>query len=162
MARKQQDKIGTEMPYTSRHFYRACLKLFGDDGFFKFFKVGVREAYRWGANPRHCEDIRRNPLEMLEAAVEELDILGEDEIALTPARVLAAKVRHRVVPCECSPDGENMHHEMFQGNQAVSAFYRAIDGGVGHLESRPMLDRAIKELEDVWDRRRREESGEAL
>ena len=160
MARIKQDKNGTDMPYTSRHFYRGCLKLFGDDGFFKFFKVGVREAYRWGANPRHCDDIRRNPLEMLEAAVEELDILGEEELALTPARTLAAKVRHRVVPCESSPDGENMYHEMFQGRQAVSAFYQAIDDGAGHLKTRPLLDAAIKELEDVWSRRRAEETSE--
>ncbi len=73
-----------------------------------------------------------------------------------PLQFQASHLVCRLVPIVGKPDGRNMDDECLQILPAVSRFIEAARNG-GDFESlSPLLEDAIKELQDVWIRRREE------
>lgn len=76
--------------------------------------------------------------------------------AKEPIQFQASHFACRLVPVVGRPDGRNMDDECLQILPAVSRFIEAARNG-GDFESlSPLLEEAIKELQDVWIRRREE------
>lgn len=73
---------------------------------------------------------------------------------LKPLALIAAKVGCRLVPVHGGPDGEDMRHECLQGYAAVSDLIKAAERGASHGEIAGLLERAVKELEDLFVRAR--------
>jgi hypothetical protein len=86
----------------------------------------------------------------LEDAAEIARAIGDESLA----RHFAAHVCGRTLmdPATGQPDGRDMDHECLQGFQAVAEFVKAAEGGARRAELSPLLEHAIKELQDVFTR----------
>jgi hypothetical protein len=86
----------------------------------------------------------------LEDAAEIARIIGDS----TLARHFAALVCGRTLmdPATGTPDGRDMDHECLQGFQATAKYVEAAQAGARKWELSPLLEHAIKELQDVFAR----------
>lgn len=71
---------------------------------------------------------------------------------IQPLQHLAARCGCRVVCIDAQPDGRDMQDELVQALDAVSEYMQAVNAGEGYVGIGPKLERAIKELEDIFAR----------
>lgn len=77
--------------------------------------------------------------------------------SISLVEAMAADFNCRVECMDAKPDGEDMRHEQLQAYEAVGLFIQAVDKGFSSKELYPLLERAVKELQDVWTRLRDDE-----
>jgi hypothetical protein len=73
-----------------------------------------------------------------------------------PLAFMASYFGMILLPVAHAPDGHDMDEECLQGFQAVARFIEEAKGGADFEGLHAYLAEAIKELEDVWVRRRDE------
>lgn len=89
-------------------------------------------------------------------AVAELIPFMRETASLSPLEFIASVMGYRLTSLIDEPDGLDMNHECLQGYEAVATLLTAASNGAHYTELATLLEKAIKELEDVFSRRRRE------
>jgi len=144
-----------ETPLRSWQWFNACLKIFGKDRFYSIFRVNLREAQRWAADPGHCADVRNNPLDQIHAAMRELSILGRDDIAEAAPAMLARTIRKRLQSIEQIEDDTRPLPQRYADAMAACAEYiRLLASGLRYEELHPYLEEATQALESLYVERR--------
>lgn len=143
----------------SWQFFAACLKVLGKTKFYNVFRVNEREAQRWGANPDHCGDIRKNPLDQLHSAMRELAILGRDDIAEAAPAMLARALGKRLVDIDPPEESDPRPlPQRFADAMALCAEYLRKASEEGRYEElSPYLEAAETALESIFRERRKQQ-----
>lgn len=74
-----------------------------------------------------------------------------------PVSYLAAGLGYRLELVTASPDGRSLDHEQTQATIALAEFFKAQQAGCPVEQTRPLLQKAIKEAEDCLARQIDEE-----
>ena len=81
---------------------------------------------------------------------------------ISPLILFLEQAGYRVTKSDAEPDGEDMREEVIQAYQAVGDFLKRADKGEIHTDLLPFLEKALKELEDVFKRLREEQTPRRL
>lgn len=141
-------------PLRSWQWFNACLKIFGKDRFYSIFRVSLREAQRWAADPAHCADVRNNPLDQIHAAMRELSILGRDDIAEAAPAMLARALGKRLQDMEPSFEDLPLPQRYANAMAACAEYIQRVAAGARYEELHPDLEAATSALEQLWMERR--------
>ena len=82
--------------------------------------------------------------------------------SVAPLRFIAQALGFGLVPLNGAPGGENMHHEVLQGMLAVGFFAEQAEAGAHYTALSEPLEKAKKELDDVFIRARNRDTGGVL
>jgi len=143
-----------ETPLRSWQWFNACLKIFGKDRFYSIFRVNLREAQRWAADPGHCADVRNNPLDQIHAAMRELSILGREDIAEAAPAMLARAIRKRLQDIAPVEDDRPLPQRFANAMAACADYIQAVASGLRYEELHPLLEEAVSSLESLYVERR--------
>ena len=141
----------TELPLKSWQFFHACRVILGPEVVGRICGRCKRQAYRWAADPRYCDNVERNPIDWLGDLFEMLIEIGRRDIVLAGLRTLAEKANTEVKDLEpCCPDKETIAEECLDDYPAVSAFHTAIREGQDTKEVQRRKEAAIREIEETF------------
>ncbi len=73
-------------PLKTWQFFHACRKTLGDTFLQKLYNRGLRQIYRWAADPDFTDTNERNPLDRFRILLERLCEIGREDIALWDTR----------------------------------------------------------------------------
>jgi len=122
----------------SYQFFSAALRLLGEDLLRTIWGRSTTQVYRWGADPARCDDVNRNPIDLLSLTLERMQELGRDDIVEGALRVLITPLGYDVRPKEIFSD-KGATGETFDVNIAL--------GKVSEMLSECLADRRIDEDE---------------
>lgn len=91
--------------FTRTHqIFSASAKVLGKTYLHKLWNRSEREIYRWGADPDHCQDTAKNPLDLLRIQLERLQEVRRDDIVQAAATILFAPLGYSVQPTDIHSD----------------------------------------------------------
>ena len=146
----------------SWQWFNACLKILGKDRFYAIFRVSLREAQRWSANPAHCAAVRNNPIDQIHAAMRELTILGQEDIAEAAPAMLARALGKRLQDIAPVEDDRPLPQRFANAMAACADYIQAVASGLRYEELHPLLEEAVASLESLYVERRTVELGRGV
>lgn len=79
--------------------------------------------------------------------------------SIAPLEYLASRMGCVVRHVGAEPDGADMVEECLQGFEAVAAYVNAARSGMHYTKLAVLLEKATKEVEDIWVRARNRDEG---
>ncbi len=138
-------------PLKTWQFFHACRKTLGDTFLQKLYNRGLRQIYRWAADPDFTDTNERNPLDRFRILLERLCEIGREDIALSAVEMLAQSIG-----CEVSrngnvnPDQETIEGECLQDYPALVAFHRAVRDEGDEPKVRHLWQSAKREMDETY------------
>lgn len=130
------------------HVFAAAQHLLGEDFLASLTKKSVTQIYRWSADPDRCDQVSRNPMDILAIILDRIQELGREDVVEASLRVLAAPLGYHVQAREIRSDKNSAQRE---GNDCMVALGRAVqlldesleDGKIDEEECDKILPEAL-------------------
>ena len=140
-------------PLKTWQFFHACRKTLGDTFLQKLYNRGLRQIYRWSADPDFTGNHERNPLDRFKILLERLCEIGREDIAVSAVEMLAQSVGCEVHKNgDVVPDQGSIEAECLDDYPAVVDFHKAVQGGDIEEEVRHFWQKAKRELDETFYR----------
>ena len=141
-------------PLKTWQFFHACRKTLGDTFLQKLYNRGIRQIYRWSADPDFTGNNERNPLDRFKILLERLAEIGREDIALSAIEMFADAIGYEVQKNGKTvvPDQETIEAECLDDYPALVDFHKAVQDGKGEPEVRHLWGVAKRELDETYFR----------
>lgn len=144
------EKLSSLPPLKTWQFFHACRKTLGDAFLQKLYNRGMRQIYRWSADPDFTGNHERNPLDRFRILLERLCEIGREDIAVSAVEMLAQSVGCEVHRSgDVVPDQGSIEAECLDDYPAVVDFHKAIKEGARAEVERHLWQVAKRELDET-------------
>jgi len=126
----------------SWQFFLSCRKVLGDSFLVSLYNRGMRQIYRWSADPDFTSKVgyERNPLDRIKTLLVRLTEIGRTDVAVSGLSILAHAIDYEVTPINSPlPDQQTVEAEMLDDYPALLKFHEAIRQGAPIEEIRLYL-----------------------
>jgi hypothetical protein len=119
--RQKQRRVDLELSLITKthQFFASANKLLGVHFMTKLWVKCDRTLYRWGADPDHCEEITRNPIDLLRITFHKLQELGRDDVVESALRLLCHGLGYSVRRDNIFSDKGNIILELLDVNAVL-------------------------------------------
>ena len=143
---------------TTHRFWSAANKILTPSFIANIYKICLRQAQRYGADPKYCADTSRNPLDLLLIIMESLQEAGRPDAAYAGLNLLADPLGYTIKPKEIYSDKGSICLELMDVNTALGNFCahyqdKAHDGldQEERTELTLLLDKTAWQIEELID-----------
>ena len=108
-------------------FFNLTRKILGNNYLTKLYSRGRTTVFTWGANPTHCAEIKRNPLDRLKDNFIDLHKAKKTEISVEAANILLEDIGYEAAPIKSAePDSDSIDRECLEDDLSLAKLHNAV------------------------------------
>lgn len=127
--------------------FRAARKYLGVDNVARIFRKEKRSAYNWAQDPAFTEHRCSNPLDLLHALFEKMDVVGLGYVVRAALRYLESAIDPEVEAGEIKEPLPTIELELLADYSSLAKMQSKIESGSPLAEVLELKDEAIAEIE---------------